>query len=106
MTVQVTVSSVFFLIGMGCLVRANLLFREIVIEINRLLPTERAISLAGFARHRFFEILGEYKRLYPDGKLALRLSMWSTVGFICLFGSVGYWFFSGAASSGYIPRNR
>ena len=106
MTAQVAVSSVFFLLGTGCIVRANLLFREIVIEINRLLPTERAISLTGFARRRFFGILGEYKRLYPDGKLLLRLSIWSAVGFACLFGSVGYWFFSGAASTGYMPRNR
>lgn len=100
------VSTVFFLIGIGCMLRANLLFREIVVEINRLIPTERAISLAGFVRYRFFEILGEYRRLYPDGKLVLRLSIWSAVGFACLFGSVGYWFFSGAASTGYIPRNR
>jgi hypothetical protein len=106
MTIQTTLSIGFFLVGIGCMVRANLLFREIAVEINRLLPAERAISLAGFARHRFFEILGEYKRLYPDGKLVLKLSIWSAVGFACLFGSAGYWFFSGAASTDYIPRNR
>ena len=71
MTFQVVVSAVLFLVGIGCMVRANLLFREIIVEINRLLPTERAISLDGFARHRFFEILGGYKGLYPDGKLVL-----------------------------------
>jgi hypothetical protein len=105
MSVQAAVNTVFFLIGIGCILRTNFLFREIVIEINRLLPAERAISLAGFVRNRFFEILGEYKRLYPDGKLVLRLSIWYAVGFVCLFGSVGYWFFSGAASTDYIPRN-
>ena len=106
MTFQVVVSAVLFLVGIGYMVRANLLFREIIVEINRLLPTERAISLDGFARHRFFEILGGYKGLYPDGKLVLSFSIWSVVGFACLFGSVGYWFFSGAASTGYMPRNR
>ena len=71
MTFKVVVSAVLFLVGIGCMVRANLLFREILVEINRLLPKEQAISLDGFARHRFFEILGGYKALYPDGKLVL-----------------------------------
>jgi hypothetical protein len=106
MTVQEVVSAVFFLISMGCMVRANLLFREIVAEINRLTPAERAIPFTGFLRHRFFEVLGEYKRLYPDGKLVLTLSIWSAIGFLCLFGSAGYWIVSGAAFTGYIPRNR
>ena len=106
MTAQTIVSAVFFFIGIGCIARANLIFREIVVAINRTLATERRISPSGFARHRFFEILGEYKRLYPDGNLVLGLSILSSVGFACLFGSVGYWFFSGAASTGYIPRNR
>ncbi|HET6841443.1 MAG TPA: hypothetical protein VFK06_07115 [Candidatus Angelobacter sp.] len=106
MTVQTAVSAIFFIVGIGCIIRVNLLFSEIVVEINRLLPAERAISLAGFARHQFFEILAEYKRLYPGGKLVLRLSIWSAVGFACLFGSAGYWFFSGEASTGYIPRTR
>lgn len=105
MTVQATVAGVFFLIGIGCMVRANLLFGQIVAEINRLLPAEQAASLAGFVRHRSFEILGKYRKLYPDGKLVLKLAIWSALGFASLFGSAGYWFFSGAASIGYILRN-
>jgi hypothetical protein len=106
MTIQVVVSTVFFLIGIGCMLRANLLFREIVAEINLQLPNERAIPVTGFVRYRFFEAICEYRKLYPDGKLVLGLSIWSTIGFLCLFGAAGYWFFSGAASTGYIRRNR
>ena len=106
MTVQVVVSALSFLISMACMIRANLLVREIVVEINRLLPAEREISLTGFARHRFFEILMEYRKLYPDGKLVVELSIWSAIGFASLLGAAGYWFFSGAASTGYILRNR
>jgi hypothetical protein len=95
-----------FLVGMGCMVRANLLFREIVSEINRLLPEEQAISLNGFVRLRFFDILAEYRRLCPGGKLIVRFSIWSAIGFICFLGSAGYLFFSGAASAGYIPKLR
>jgi hypothetical protein len=106
MTVQAAVSTALFLIGLGCVIRANALFSGIVAEINRLLPSERAISLSGFVRHRFFEILGKYRELYPDGELVIKFSIWGAIGFAFLFGSAGYWFFSGAASTGYIPRNR
>lgn len=100
MTVQTAVSAIFFIVGIGCIIRVNLLFSEIVVEINRLLPAERAIYLSGFERHRFFEILREYRKLYPDGKLVVKLSIWSAIGFASLFGAAGYWFFSGAASTG------
>jgi hypothetical protein len=80
MTIQAAVATLLFLAAIGCMVRANLLFREIVAEINRLLPAEQAISLTGFVRHRFFEILGNYRKLYPDGKLVIRLAVWSAVG--------------------------
>jgi hypothetical protein len=106
MTIQVAVSAIFFLISMGCMVRANLLFGEIGADINRLLNGEQAISLAGFVRHRFFEILSTYRKLYPDGKLVFKLQIWAAIGFACFLGSVCYWFFSGAGSAGYIPRHR
>jgi len=91
---------------MGCILRANLLFREIVAEINRVLPPQRGVSTAGFVRLQFFETQEEYERLYPDGKLVLRMSIWGAIGFACFLGSAGYWFFSGAASANYIPRDR
>jgi len=100
------IGSTIFLIGMACMVRANLLAGEIVAEINRLVPEEREISPIGFIRLRFFDILADYRRLCPGGKLALHLSIWSAIGFACFLGSASYWFFSGAASAGYIPKLR
>ncbi len=104
MVVQTVISAALFLIAIGCVIRANLLFGEIVAEINKLLPEDQAITLSGFVRHRFFEILTEYKRLYPDGKLVRKMHMSTAFGFACLIGSAGYLFFSGAGSVGYIPR--
>jgi hypothetical protein len=106
MTVQMAVCAAFFFIGIGCVIRANLLLGEIVADVNRLLPEELAISLSGFARRRFFDILAKYRRLYPNGKLAHQMSIWVGVGFACLFGAACYWFFSGAGSVGYVPKHR
>jgi hypothetical protein len=57
-------------------------------------------------RHRLFEILGEYRKLYPGGKLVLWFEIWSAIGLASMFGGAGYWFFSGAATTSYILRNR
>lgn len=38
MIIQAAISGTFFLIAIGSIVRANLLFHEIVTEINRRLP--------------------------------------------------------------------
>lgn len=105
MTVQGAVSLFLALISMGCLLRANLLFHEIVVEINRKLPAERAIPFSDeLVRHRFVPILEQYKELYPDGKLVLKCLIWAAICFTFCFGAAGYWLFSGAAPT-YIPRN-
>jgi hypothetical protein len=106
MTVQKIVGICLFIISCGCTLRANLLIGDIVSEVNRLLPKGRVIPTYGFVRHRFFDILTEYRRLYPDGKLLRRLYIWGAMGFACWIGSVAYLFFSGAGSVGYIPRHR
>jgi hypothetical protein len=94
MTVHTAIYLALFFIAMGCVARANLLFGDIVADINRLLPEERAISLSGFTRHRFGEILIEYRKLYPDGKLASRFYIWAAAGFASLVGIAGFWFLS------------
>jgi hypothetical protein len=106
MIVQVLICATLFLIGIGCVIRANLLFGDVVAEINKMLPEERAISLSGFVRHRFGEIMVEYKKLYPDGKLAHRFHIWTAIGFACLIGFAGFLLFSGVGSASFIPRQR
>lgn len=87
MTIQMFVGAALFFVVVGCAVRANLLFGEIVTDINRLVPEEQAISLSGFVRHRFFAILTEYRRLYPDGKLIHKFNAWAALGFACFIGA-------------------
>jgi hypothetical protein len=107
MILQSVICAALFFISVTCIGRANLLFGEIVAEINRVLPEDRAISRTGFfARYRDVEVFAEYKRLYPDGKLVRKMHMWTAIGFACFFGFAGYLFFSGVGSAGYIPRGR
>jgi hypothetical protein len=105
MIVQNVIAATLFLISMGCMARANLLFREIIAEINRVLPKDRTINPWGFNNYRFFEILAEYKRLCLGGKLTHKVSIWAGIGFTCFFASAGYWFLSGAGTAGYISRH-
>jgi hypothetical protein len=64
-----------------------------VADINRLLPKERAVPVYGFVRHRFFDILTEYRRLYPNGRLLLRLYIWGAIGLVCWLACVVCLFF-------------
>jgi hypothetical protein len=100
MTVRSVISAALFLTGIGCIAHANFLFGDIVADVNRLHPPERAISLLGLGRHQLSEVRREYKRLYPDGKLVLKYYIWAAVGLACVFGSAVYWFFSQARSAG------
>jgi hypothetical protein len=106
MTFLLLVCLTLFVIGIGCVIRANFFFGEMVSKINQLRPAERAISLSGFARHRSFGVIEEYKRLYPDGKLVLKFFIWTAIAFAFLLGSSLIWLLWGAPSAGYIPRDR
>ena len=99
MTTPKIVGIVLFIISVGCALRANLLIGEIVSDINRLLPTERGVPIYGFVRHRFFDILAEYRRLYPKGRSLFRLYIWGGIGLACWFGCVGSLFFWQAGSA-------
>jgi hypothetical protein len=83
MNIQTIAGLAFFIVAAGCILRANLLMGNIVADINRMLPKERAVPVYGFVRHRFFQILAEYRRLYPEGRLLLRFYIWGAIGFTC-----------------------
>jgi hypothetical protein len=92
MTVRLVLCAASLFIGMGCVMRGNLLYRKIVDEINRVLPEEKTIDLWGFSRHRLFEALAEHRRLYPDGKLVVRCCIWWAIGFAFWIGTAGCWY--------------
>ena len=70
------------------LIRCNLLFDDILQEVNRRLPKERAIP--GYEKSRFFEVIREYRRLCPDAPLLPSFYIFSTIFVVC---SVGFGIF-------------
>jgi hypothetical protein len=68
MNLQGVLATTVFLVGIGSLIRGNVLFGEIVADIKRLEPKNQP-NLYGFERHRFFDVLADYRRLYPEGRL-------------------------------------
>jgi hypothetical protein len=89
MKIQTIAGLVLFIIAAGCSLRANLLIGDMVADVNRLLPKERAIPVYGFVRHRFFDILTEYRRLYPDDRLLLKFHISGLIGLACWLACVG-----------------
>jgi hypothetical protein len=87
--IQTIAGLAFFVLGVGFALRTNKLFGDIVADINRLRPMEKAIPVNGFIRHRFFSILMEYRKLYPDGRLHSRVYISSGIGFACWLAFVG-----------------
>jgi hypothetical protein len=104
MTLQEVMATIFFLIGVGGLIRANVVFGEITAAINRLEPKEQA-NFYGFQRHRFFDVLADYRRLYPEGKLISRVFLWAGIGSSWVLVATVYCLVYGVGSSGYVPRH-
>ncbi len=53
-------------------------------EINRKKPSDNQISMLGFYPQKNLMIYREYRRLYPDGRLHVRLILLAVSGLICL----------------------
>lgn len=100
MNIQTIAGLVLFIIAAGCSLRANLLVGDIVAAINQLLPKEQAVPVYGFVRHRFFDILAEYRRLCPRGRLLLKFYIWCVIGLACWLACVGCLFFFTAGPVG------
>jgi hypothetical protein len=98
------ICGLLFLSAVLCVAYANQVFRDIVADINRAIREDQGISLSGFVQHRLFEILAEYRRLYPDGKLIRKFRVWNAIGYACFLGSLAYWILSGVGTAGYISR--
>ena len=63
----------FCLIAAGCLA-ANLIYSSMLGEINKHRPNDKQLSYFGFtATLNFFDHLNEYRTLYPQGRLRMRL---------------------------------
>jgi hypothetical protein len=105
MKIQTIAGLVLFIIAAGCSLRANLLIGAMVADVNRLLPKERAIPIYGFVRHRFFDILTEYRRLCPDGRLLLKFYILGVIGLVCWLACVGCLFFGTAGPVGSALRH-
>jgi len=57
MPIPIWLSVAFFLVGVGCVGRANVLFSAVVADVNQRLPQEHRFVYLGSGRQRFFEIV-------------------------------------------------
>lgn len=58
--------------------------QQMVDEVNPLLPKERRFSPLGWWIGKTLRLHGEYRRLYPDGKLLTRYWTVTSLGGACL----------------------
>jgi len=104
MVIQNAITGVLLMLSIGCVVRASVLFGNIAQQVNRLVAKEKQVN--PWDRRVFFRILREYRQLNPNGTVILKMNLWAGIGFALAAVAVIYWFFSGAASVGYIPTHR
>ena len=64
----------------ACIVKANVIFYQILDEVNSKLPPERQFSSI-FVNVRSFAITGEHARLFPESQRRKLMYFWGGIGF-------------------------
>jgi hypothetical protein len=82
--------AVFIAAGTTCIITSNVIFYQILKEVNSRRPRAQQFSFI-FVNVRLFKITGEHTRLYPESQKRKLMYVWAGVGF-ALFLTV---FFSG-----------
>jgi hypothetical protein len=93
MTIRFLIGLAFFCACMSGCLTANTAIWQMIEEVDRTRPKGKRFSEMLFLRHRTWEILNEYRRLFPDGKLRRRWRIGLT---LCLVG------FGGTAASMFL----
>ena len=83
MNLRLTIGVISFGLAMvGCLF-ANLTYYAMVDEINKHRPRDKQLEYFGFGtKLMFFDVLNEYRTLYPQSRLQIRLRIASTTMFV------------------------
>jgi hypothetical protein len=87
---HVVLIAVFIAAGTACIVTSNVIFYQILNEVNSRRPPAQQFSFI-FVNVRAFEITGEHARLFPESQKRKLMYRWAGIGF-ALFLMV---FFSG-----------
>jgi hypothetical protein len=78
-----------------CAITGTIVIFELVERVNERLPGERQFSPLWWHLPKLLRLLTEYKRMYPDGRLARRFRMLTMMLFAFFFVTVwGLGFFS------------
>jgi hypothetical protein len=80
-----TIVGITALIGASvCGIIATLLNFEMIDKVNERLPEDRRLAWLGWYPFKYQRLKQKYKRLYPDGRLRLRVRIATAVMFACL----------------------
>ena len=71
---------VLFVGATACIITANVIFYQILDEVNSKRPAEQQFSFI-FVNVRAFEITGEHARLFPESQKRKLMYTWAGVGF-------------------------
>ena len=69
MTAKLVFALIFFSLATTCIIASGYVLFAMIGEINRRLPDEQKVSYLFGHFAKFAKVSGEYRRLYPDGRL-------------------------------------
>jgi hypothetical protein len=75
--------AVFIATGAACLITSNVIFYQILNEVNSKRSPEQRFGFI-FANVRFFEIMRDHARLFPESRNRGLMYMWTGIGFALL----------------------
>jgi len=88
MTTRVIVGTVVGLVALAgvsiCGLVGSLTSMEMVDKVNEMLPKGEQFAPLGWYFSKYQRLNHEYKRLYPDGRLLLRVRVLTALMFACL----------------------
>ena len=84
MSTRALIGVISFAVTMNCMYAANMLGYMMIGEINRRRQDDDQVSYFGFWFQKILRILGEYRELYPDGRLHVYFLSASALGMVGL----------------------
>ena len=85
MKVWLVIGIIAFGVAMTGVISANIFMTLMIGEINRKREDGKQISYIGFTPGKTLEIFGEYRRLYPNGKLHIYSRGMFAIGVLAFF---------------------
>jgi hypothetical protein len=77
---HVVLIAMFIAAGTACIITSNVIFYQILNEVNSKRPAEQQFGFI-FVNVRAFEITGEHARLFPESRKRKLMYVWTGIGF-------------------------